>query len=59
MVDNGAQEALAVGVFCTFLGIAFGLLNFNVGGGSKSADVLLKSVDLFISGMQFAFLHQL
>ncbi|SHF10164.1 hypothetical protein [Schwartzia succinivorans] len=51
-VDNGAQNALTVGVFFTFIGITIALFNFN-------STNIAESIGAFLSGMKTAFVTSL
>lgn len=51
-VDNGAQNALTIGVFFTFIGITIALFNFN-------STNIAESIGAFLSGMKTAFVTSL
>ena len=52
IIDDGAQQAVTIGVMFTFIGIIYSLVNFNVEG----VDNIRQSITTFLSGMKTAFI---
>ena len=50
IIDNGAQYAVTLGVLFTFIGISYGLFNFDT-----NPDTIAYNIDTFLGGMRTAF----
>ncbi|MBR3498479.1 MAG: hypothetical protein IKO05_05740 [Selenomonadaceae bacterium] len=50
ILDSGAQHVVTVGVLFTFIGIAYGLYNFDTNAAN-----MVESINAFLDGMRLAF----